>query len=334
MSSNKILGLFGQDFPIPLVGHPTMEDVWDLADTIVIIVSHSGGTFAPLACSNLMKAKTNKIFVVASEWDTQVGKQLRKLSAGVGTFDSRIFSTDVGVRPAEPCTISVVATQNLLTLIFEHICLVILSDKQFRFATGARITDSDLSQLERCNQDNLRALEGLVGYNAAGKPLNPKGRGAKHAELRAAGAYWSLHVLEGVYAWIMSAVYVFGTVTAGYPAVTGIATVAGSARGLLHHALLRRRHLRLPAPDLHHDPAVVARAPAPAPHDGSNRGHRGLPVGGAVRGGAPLEALRVQLQRRRDRGHLGEPGGPPRSQTHAQGRARRAHGVRASRWAS
>jgi hypothetical protein len=227
VSSNKILGLFGQDFPIPLVGHPTMEDVWDLTDTIVIIVSHSGGTFAPLACSNLMKAKTNKIFVVASEWDTQVGKQLRKLSAGVGTFDSRIFSTDVGVRPAEPCTISVVATQNLLTLIFEHICLVILSDKQFRFATGARITDSDLSQLERCNQDNLRALEGLVGYNAAGKPLNPKGRGAKHAELRAAGAYWSLHVLEGVYAWIMSAVYVFGTVTAGYPAVTGIATVAG-----------------------------------------------------------------------------------------------------------
>ena len=90
-----------------------------------------------------MKAKANKIFVVASEWDTQVGKQLRKLSAGVGTFDSRIFSTDVGVRPAEPCTISVVATQNLLTLIFEHICLVILSDKQFRFATGAGITDSD-----------------------------------------------------------------------------------------------------------------------------------------------------------------------------------------------
>ena len=52
VSSNKILGLFGQDFPIPLVGHPTMEDVWDLTDTIVIIVSHSGGTFAPLACSN------------------------------------------------------------------------------------------------------------------------------------------------------------------------------------------------------------------------------------------------------------------------------------------
>ena len=98
-----------------------MENVWDLTDTIVIIVSHLGGTFAPLACSNLMKAKTDKIFVVASEWDTQIGKQLRKLGGEVGKFDSRIFSTDCGVRPAEPCTISVVATQNLLTLIFEHI---------------------------------------------------------------------------------------------------------------------------------------------------------------------------------------------------------------------
>ena len=227
VSSNKILGLFGQDFPIPLVGHPTMENVWDLTDTIVIIVSHSGGTFAPLACSNLMKAKTDKIFVVASEWDTQIGKQLRKLGGEVGKFDSRIFSTDCGVRPAEPCTISVVATQNLLTLIFEHICLVILSDKQLRHVTGANIKDSDLSQLERCNQDNLRALEGLVGFNAAGKALNPEGPGAKAAELRAVGAYWSKHVLEGVYAWVLSAIYIVGTVTAGYPLVTGVATVAG-----------------------------------------------------------------------------------------------------------
>ena len=104
---------------------------------------------------------------------------------------------------------------------------MILSDKQLRHVTGATIKDSDLSQLERCNQDNLRALEGLVGFNAAGKALNPKGRGAKHAELRAVGVYWSKHVLEGVYAWVLSAIYIVGTVTAGYPLVTGVATVAG-----------------------------------------------------------------------------------------------------------
>lgn len=204
-----------------------MEGVWDLKDTIVIIVSHSGGTFAPLACSNLMQAKTDKIFVVASEWDTQVGKQLRKLSKSEGHFDSRIFSTDVGVRPAEPCTISVVATQQLLTLIFEHICLVILSDKHFRHATAALIKESDLAELERCNLANVRAMEELVGYDVEGVKLDVAGAGKKSAELRAAGAFWSLHVLEGVYAWIMSAFYVFITVTAGYPLVTGVATLAG-----------------------------------------------------------------------------------------------------------
>ena len=43
-----------------------------LKDTIVIIASHSGGTFASLAVSNLLQAFTKKIFVVTSEFDTQV----------------------------------------------------------------------------------------------------------------------------------------------------------------------------------------------------------------------------------------------------------------------
>ena len=56
--------------------------------------------FAPLATSNLMQSNTDNIFVVASEWDTQVGKQIRKISGeNGGMFDSRVFSTMVGVRP-------------------------------------------------------------------------------------------------------------------------------------------------------------------------------------------------------------------------------------------
>ena len=38
-------------------------------DSIVLIVSHSGGTFAPLAISNLMPSMTSNIFAVTSEWD-------------------------------------------------------------------------------------------------------------------------------------------------------------------------------------------------------------------------------------------------------------------------
>ena len=118
---------------------------------IVMIVSHSGGTFGPLACSNLLQSFSSSIFVVTSEWDTQVGKQLRSMYSD-DLLSSRIFSTGCGVRPAEPCSVSVVATHQLLTNIFEHICVSIISEPSFRHVSGAVITELDLQILERCNQ--------------------------------------------------------------------------------------------------------------------------------------------------------------------------------------
>lgn len=55
ISSNKLLGLFGQELAVPAMGFPYSPKTTNLHDTIVIIVSHSGGTFAPLACSNLLQ---------------------------------------------------------------------------------------------------------------------------------------------------------------------------------------------------------------------------------------------------------------------------------------
>ncbi len=45
------------------------------------------------------------------------GKQLRSMYSD-DLLSSRIFSTEVGVRPAEPCSVSVVATHQLLTVSF------------------------------------------------------------------------------------------------------------------------------------------------------------------------------------------------------------------------
>jgi hypothetical protein len=72
-SSNKLLGIFGQELAVPAVGFPMSNRIPDLKKSIVIIVSHSGGTFGPLAISNLLQSVTTNIFVVASEWDTQIG---------------------------------------------------------------------------------------------------------------------------------------------------------------------------------------------------------------------------------------------------------------------
>jgi hypothetical protein len=170
----------GQAFPIPQVGHQLNEAGWDLDGTIVIIVSHSGGTFAPLASSNLMQSRTNSIFLVTSEWDTQIGKQLRKMPAGKGVmFESRIFFTNVGVRPAEPCTISVAATHQLLTLMLEYMCQTVLAAPDLRAIAGCAYSDRDLSELERCNVSNIAALSEIVGVNEKGEVPAPAPLGAR-----------------------------------------------------------------------------------------------------------------------------------------------------------
>lgn len=55
VSSNKLLGLYGQEIAVPALGFPDAPKTHHLHDTIIIIVSHSGGTFAPLSCSNLLQ---------------------------------------------------------------------------------------------------------------------------------------------------------------------------------------------------------------------------------------------------------------------------------------
>lgn len=52
--SNKLLGVFGQELAVPAMKFPLSEKVPELKDMIVIINSHSDGTFAPLVVSNLL----------------------------------------------------------------------------------------------------------------------------------------------------------------------------------------------------------------------------------------------------------------------------------------
>ena len=138
----------------------------------------------------------------------------------------RIFSTEVGVRPAEPCSVSVVATHQLLTTILLHICVTIISDPQFSKASGSIVTERDLQVLERCNQENIKALEEIVGVDSKGNEIHEK-RSKTEQELRSAGDLWSEHILENAKAYIMSFIYVIGTVTSGFPPISGLAKAFG-----------------------------------------------------------------------------------------------------------
>jgi hypothetical protein len=140
-------------------------------------------------------------------------------------FNSRIFSTEVGMRPAEPCSISVVATHQLLTNLFEYIAAVILSHHHFCRATGAVISEQDLLVLEKCNKLNVDALTAIVGVDCLGRPLvEEKGT---NLELKRAGDIWADHILENTRAYVMSFFYIFVTLIAGYPIFHAIAYAAG-----------------------------------------------------------------------------------------------------------
>ena len=99
------------------------------------------------------------------------------------------------MRPAEPCSVSVVATHQLLTNIFEHICVTIISDPHFSRAAGAVVRERDLQILERCNQEGLKTLEEIVGVDVKGAEIH-KIRRKTERELRSAGDLWANHILE------------------------------------------------------------------------------------------------------------------------------------------
>lgn len=85
-------------------------------------MSHSGGTSSSLAVSYLLHSITPSVFVVAGEWDTQIGRCLRKNAEKFMT--SHVFITYAGLRPAEPCSISLVAMHQTLTELLRYLMQV------------------------------------------------------------------------------------------------------------------------------------------------------------------------------------------------------------------
>ena len=77
LSANKLLSQLGQAFPVPNTGFYFNETSYDFSNTNVLMISHSGGTFATLNVSNLLKGFTTNLFVVTSEWDTQIARSVR-----------------------------------------------------------------------------------------------------------------------------------------------------------------------------------------------------------------------------------------------------------------
>jgi hypothetical protein len=104
--------------------------------------------------------------------------------------------------------------------------MTIISNPHFRGVTGSIITEQDLHTLERCNRDGVTSLERIVGVDRNGNSVHELHKQTVE-ELRAAGDIWSEHILENAKAYIMSFIYIVGTVTSGFPLISGLAKAFG-----------------------------------------------------------------------------------------------------------
>jgi len=223
LSSNKLLGQLGQMMPIPQIGFQVNEATLNLTNTVVLGISHSGGTFGTLAGCNLLRSYTHSIFVVTSEWDTQVARAVRiegEVGEGVELRSQFVFSTGCGVRTAEPCTITVAATHHLLTQL-----LMFVMGYLARFETKEKLGGSsyemeEVQELELLNRALCGGLREIVGDGRTG--TTPTSRA-----LRQYGRRWAWHVLEAPISWIVSAIYILVTVMVTTPLVAIVEAAIG-----------------------------------------------------------------------------------------------------------
>ena len=165
------------------------------------------------------------------------------MSLYTGTWDLRsyVFTTNVGMRPAEPCTISVVATHQVLTnillsLMRQVLCLLCgvcstsvaveriflpnqVQIRNLEEVTGHPFLPDDFFHLEEQNRYDIRnEMRGhwisearricRQNIEALEQIVGFKCDGSKEPtetskELRKQGTYWGRHVLEVPIAWIL-----------------------------------------------------------------------------------------------------------------------------------
>ena len=77
------------------------------------------------------------------------------------SFDSYVFTTHVGCRPAEPCTLSVVATHQILTQLLLYVMYYIRHfdvDDSYATTAGSNYVREEVQELARlqqvCHEDN------------------------------------------------------------------------------------------------------------------------------------------------------------------------------------
>mmetsp|Transcript_74697 Transcript_74697/g.200059 ORF Transcript_74697/g.200059 Transcript_74697/m.200059 type:complete len:1216 (+) Transcript_74697:161-3808(+) len=222
ISSNKIIGVLSNHRgSAPMAGFAFSSLTLSLKKAIVVSISHSGQTFPTLHATHaLRKVCGNRLFVLTGAIDSKMASAVGQSCYPGAPWIGRVWYTFSGWRPSEALTVSTVSChQTLSELLLFLAKKASRADDLFRLRTGFKLTASDVSDFARLNESIItEGAPSLVGYNSAGEPLAE----SQAPKLRAQGRRWALHILETPWAWILSTMYIFGTIIGGSPLFSAI----------------------------------------------------------------------------------------------------------------
>jgi len=217
LSANKIVGVFsnfqGAD---AMTGFSFCSTTMSLKNTIVIAISHSGQTFPTLhATHTLRQICGDRIFVVTGCIDCKMSSAVGQGAHAGAEWVNRVLPTYAGWRPSEALTVSTVACHHTLTeLLLSFARRADASPPAFKAHAGLLLSQSDIGDIERLNRSFIvNTASDTVGACRDGR----KRPTAISKDLERQGRQWALHILEGPHSWILSALYIFGTVITAHP---------------------------------------------------------------------------------------------------------------------
>ncbi|KAJ8605188.1 hypothetical protein CTAYLR_000400 [Chrysophaeum taylorii] len=198
---------------------------------VALVISHSGQTFPSLNASRALKKAGAHVFAVAGSQDTVIASAVLDQSFAVGApHSNRLFSTDAGIRLAEPASLTTVAIHVLLT----EILYALAVDLSARGATidECVLISTDLRDLRTLHDESIdnnvpalcRPTPSEQNYDDIEDPRSLRGGDRTHPydEAVSLGRRWGNHVIEPFVTFLLAVAYVLATVTAGTPALGAI----------------------------------------------------------------------------------------------------------------
>ncbi|KAL0022982.1 hypothetical protein WJX79_001567 [Trebouxia sp. C0005] len=197
----------------------------DKQRTTVVCISHSGQTFPTIQAARWLSSNLpGRVFVMTGSIDTKMSLAVAQQTWKGAPFTRRIFVTEAGWRPAEPASLTAVATHHCLSELLMYIVTQLLGAQQPADSITEVLLSREGAEGLRMVQSGClgKALPDLVGWNQDMEPV----KSDIHTELVKQGRWWALHVLEA-WAWLLAAVYIAATVISTHPPFISIANATG-----------------------------------------------------------------------------------------------------------